>query len=94
MSVLDFFLFKFDYFNTSLCGIIALKYAVRLCSGGRSHIMPGLSYYRDSSEVLLCNFGVILVISEVLGKSFRQIKWCCSMASGGVCDESDVLYFS
>lgn len=56
--------------------------------------MPGLSYCHDSSEVLLCNFGVTLVISEVLGKSFRQIKWCCSMTSGIVCDESNVLYFS
>lgn len=39
-----------------------MQYAARLCSGGLSHIMPCLSYYNDSSEVLLCNF-VILGIS-------------------------------
>lgn len=51
-----------------------VQYAARLCSGGRSHGTPGLSYCHDSSEAVLCNFGVILVISEVLGKSFRQIS--------------------
>lgn len=56
--------------------------------------MSGLSYYHDSSEVLLCNFRAILVISGVLGKCYRQIKGCCGMTSCGVCDESIVLRFS
>lgn len=36
-----------------------VQYTARLGSGGHSHIMPGLSYCHDSSEVLLCNFSVI-----------------------------------
>lgn len=50
-----------------------MQYAARLCSGGCSHILPGLNYSHDSPEVLLCSFAVVLVISEVLVKSFRQI---------------------
>lgn len=52
-----------------------LQYAARLCSGGCSHILPGLSYSHDSPEVLLCSFAVKVVISEVLVKSFRQIRY-------------------
>lgn len=52
-----------------------LQYAARLCSGGCSHILPGLSYSHDSPEVLLGNFAVVLVISEVLVKSFRQVRY-------------------
>jgi len=100
MSVFDFFFFNliiltlmWDY-SIAFSRQCFVQYTARLCSGGCSHIMPDLSYCRDSSEVLLFNFGVILVISEVLGKSDRQIKWCCSMTSGGVYGESKVLYFS
>lgn len=61
-----------------------VQYAARLCSGGCSHILPGLSYCHDSPEVLLGNSAIILVIPEVLVKSFRQVRyylqhdlWCC-----------------
>lgn len=99
-DVSAWFFFYYYYFNTSLCGIIALHFPDNaLCNMQQDFVQVAtvtLCLVWVTIMILLKYYCAtfVLFISEVLRKYFRPIMWCCSMTSGGVCDESNVLYFS